>query len=116
MMNKNDMSAVLLTGFGGPDQLAYRADVPIPEIEPNEVLLKVGACGINNTDIWTREGAYGREDDPNAVSAWRQDAMQFPRIQGADIVGRIEAVGPNVSPSRLGERVIVDPVLYTGDD
>jgi NADPH:quinone reductase-like Zn-dependent oxidoreductase len=116
MMNKNDMSAVLLTGFGGLDQLEYRADVPVPGIEPNEVLIEVGACGVNNTDIWTREGAYGREDDPNAVSAWHQEAMQFPRIQGADIVGRIEAVGPNVSPSRIGERVIVDPVLYSGDD
>ena len=110
------MRAVLLTGFGGPDQLEYREDVSMPETEPNEVFIKVGACGVNNTDIWTREGAYGKEDDPNAVSAWRREPMQFPRIQGADIVGRIEAVGSNVSPSRIGERVIVNPTLYTGDD
>jgi NADPH:quinone reductase-like Zn-dependent oxidoreductase len=115
-MNKSYMSAVLLTGFGGPDQLEYREDVSIPKIEPDEILIRVGACGVNNTDIWTREGAYGSQDDPHAVSAWRREPMQFPRIQGADIVGQIEAVGSNVSPSRIGERVIVDPVLYTGDD
>jgi NADPH:quinone reductase-like Zn-dependent oxidoreductase len=116
MVNKSDMRAVLLTGFGGLSQLEYREDVSMPETKPNEVLIKVGACGVNNTDIWTREGVYGSEDDPKAVSAWRREPMQFPRIQGADIVGRIEAVGSNVSPSRIGERVIVDPALYTGDD
>jgi NADPH:quinone reductase-like Zn-dependent oxidoreductase len=40
--------------------------------------------------------------------------MKFPRIQGADIAGRIVAVGEGVSGSRVGERVLVDPVLYPG--
>ncbi len=116
MMNKSYMKAVLLTSYGGPDQLEYREDVSMPKTDPNEVLIKVGACGVNNTDIWTREGAYGSDDDPDAVSAWHREPMQFPRIQGADIVGRIETVGSNISPSRIDERVIVDPTLYTGDD
>lgn len=115
-MNKSQMRAVLLTGYGGLDQLEYRKDVSIPDLEADDALIQVGACGVNNTDIWTREGAYGREDDPKAVSGWHQEPMQFPRIQGADIVGRIEAVGSNVSLSRVGERVIVDPSLYTGDE
>ena len=115
-MNKSYMRAVLLTGYGGPDQLEYRKNVLMPEIDSDDVLIQVGACGVNNTDIWTREGAYGKELEPNAVSAWPPEPMQFPRIQGADIVGRIKAVGSNVSPSRIGERVIVDPTLYTGDD
>ena len=110
------MRAVLLTGYGGPDQLEYRKNVSNPEIESDDVLIQVGACGVNNTDIWTREGAYGSEHEPNAVSIWPPEPMQFPRIQGADIVGCIKAVGSNVSPSRIGERVIVDPTLYTGDD
>jgi NADPH:quinone reductase-like Zn-dependent oxidoreductase len=76
------------------------------------VLIEVGACGVNNTDLWTRQGAYGREDDPNAISSWQQ--MQFPRIQGSDIAGRIVEVGTDVSPKRIGERVIVDPTLYRG--
>jgi len=112
-MNKTLMKAVLLTGHGGPEKLVYREDVPIPQVGPDDVLIKVGACGVNNTDIWTREGAYGDESDPNAVSGWRREAMDFPRIQGADLVGRIAEVGSNVRPSRVGERVIVDPSLYT---
>lgn len=115
-MNKNDMKAVLLTGYGGPDQLTYREDVPVPEVGSDEALIKVGACGVNNTDIWTREAAYGNGDGSDAGSVWPPEPIDFPRIQGADIVGRIEAVGANVSPSRIGERVIVDPALYTGDD
>lgn len=69
------MTVVLLTGYGDPNQLVYREDVSVPKIEPKEVLIKVGACGMNNTDIWMREGVYGREGDPNAVSAWRQEPM-----------------------------------------
>ncbi len=109
------MCAVLLTGYGGLDKLEYRDDVPIPPVGPDDVLIKVGACGVNNTDLWTRQGAYGSETDPQAISAWRQEPMQFPRIQGADIVGHIVDVGSKVSPSRVGERVIVDPTLYTED-
>lgn len=113
-MSGKRMRAVLLTGLGGPERLEYRDNVPIPCVEPGEVLIKVGACGVNNTDIWTREGAYGTDSDPNAVSAWQP--IQFPRIQGADVVGRIVEVGACVSPSRIGERVMVDPTLYAGDD
>lgn len=110
------MRAILLTGYGGPDQLEYRTNVPIPKLGVDEVLIQVGACGVNNTDIWTREGAYGRELEPNAVAVWPPEPMQFPRIQGADIVGRIKVGGSNVMSSRIGERVIVDPTLYTGDE
>jgi len=76
--------------------------------------VKVGACGINNTDIWSREGAYGRESDADAVTGWQREPMHFPRIQGADIVGRVHAVGPDMDEARVGERVIVDPTLYSG--
>jgi NADPH:quinone reductase-like Zn-dependent oxidoreductase len=113
-MSENRMRAVLLMGLGGPEKLEYRENVPIPRAERGEVLIKVGACGVNNTDIWTREGAYGTDSDPKAVSAWQP--IQFPRIQGADIAGRIVEVGAHVSPSRIGQRVIVDPTLYSGDD
>lgn len=106
------MRAALLTGFGGPEKLVLRDDVPRPRVTAEDVLIEVGACGVNNTDLWTRQGAYGREDDPNAISSWQP--MQFPRIQGSDIAGRIVEVGADVSPNRIGERVIVDPTLYRG--
>ncbi|MCH8155919.1 MAG: alcohol dehydrogenase family protein [Proteobacteria bacterium] len=107
------MRAVLLTGHGGPERLDYREDVAEPEPGAGEVLIAVGAAGINNTDIWTREGAYGSADDPAAVSGWRREPMAFPRIQGADVAGRIVAVGAGVPETRIGERVIVNPVLYS---
>jgi len=108
------MKAVLLTGFGGPEKLEYRTDVPVPRPGPGEVLIKVGAAGVNNTDIWTREGAYGRADDPGAVSGWRQEPMEFPRIQGADICGTVAAAGSGANESLVGRRVLVDFVLYAG--
>src|SRR5215218_5208075 len=108
------MKAVLLTGHGGLEKLEYREDVPTPEPAEGEVLIAVDAAGINNTDIWTREGDYGTEEDPATTSGWRREnPMRFPRIQGADIVGRIVGVGGGVNASRIGERVIVDNALYS---
>lgn len=52
------MRATVLTGHGGIDALEFRADHPTPEPGPGEVLVRVGACGINNTDINTRTGWY----------------------------------------------------------
>ena len=48
------MRAVVLMGHGGLDQLVYHDDWPTPQPKPDEVLVKVGACGLNNTDINTR--------------------------------------------------------------
>jgi NADPH:quinone reductase-like Zn-dependent oxidoreductase len=111
------MAAMLLTGHGGPERLVYRTDVPVPVPAAGEVLIEVSACGMNNTDIWVREGAYGTETDPGAVSTWRRQepTLRFPRIQGADTVGRIVAVGAGVSLGRIGERVMVDFSIYNTD-
>jgi NADPH:quinone reductase-like Zn-dependent oxidoreductase len=109
------MRAVLLTGHGGPEKLVYREDVPDPVPGPADVLVRVGAAGLNNTDVWTREGAYGAQDDPGKVNGWRREALSFPRIQGADIVGTVVAVGDRVRTGRVGERVIVDSALYTSN-
>ena len=98
------MRAVLLTGHGGPEMLEYREDIPTPVPAPGEVLVRVAACGVNNTDIWVREGAYGSDDDPGAVSSWRRgQPLEFPRIQGADIAGRIAASGEGVDEGIAGK-------------
>ncbi len=111
------MNAVQLIGHGGPEKLVYRKDVPVPVPARGEVLVEVSACGMNNTDIWVREGAYGTDGDPDAVSSWRQDnsSLTFPRIQGADVSGVIAAVGEDVPESRIGERIMLDFSIYNGD-
>jgi NADPH:quinone reductase-like Zn-dependent oxidoreductase len=121
------MSAVLLTGHGGFDKLTYRDDVPVPSAGPGEVLVKVAAAGINNTDINTRIGWYSkqvtggtRESSEAGINpadaAWSGASLKFPRIQGADCCGHIVAVGEGVDKARICERVVVRNMLrsYVG--
>ena len=53
------MKAVVVNEHGSIDKLVY-TDFAEPEISPSEVLVKVNACGINDLDIWAREGISGR--------------------------------------------------------
>ncbi|MCV9999599.1 alcohol dehydrogenase family protein [Pararhizobium sp. YC-54] len=112
------MAAVRLMGHGGLEKLIYSRDVEVPSVAPGEVLLKVSACGMNNTDVWVREGAYGTEDDPTAVSTWRRqgNTLTFPRVQGTDTIGYIVAVGQGIDKARIGERIMVDFSIYNRDD
>lgn len=48
------MAAVLLTGHGDFDRLDYRTDVPVPQPKTGEVLIRVAASAVNNTDINTK--------------------------------------------------------------
>jgi NADPH:quinone reductase-like Zn-dependent oxidoreductase len=120
------MKAVLLKGHGGFDQLDYREDVPVPVPRAGEVLIRVAAAGINNTDINTRTGWYskgvGEGTTPEAGrsgfaaanprdAGWTGGERKFPLIQGADVCGRIVAVGPGVATSRIGERILAEPAL-----
>lgn len=122
-----NMHAVLLTGHGGIDMLEYRHDVPVPQPGQGEVLIRVAAAGVNNTDINTRIGWYSKavetatnaggstgfdavdEDD----ASWSGVPLTFPRIQGADVCGYIAAVGQGVDAARIGERVLVRNMLRT---
>jgi len=110
------MRAAVTSGFGGPERLVVRDDVPVPEPAGGEVLVEVRACCCNNSDIWLREGAYGREDDPQAQAGWLRgiEPPRFPLIQGADIVGRVVELGEDVEAGWLGRRVLVDHTLHDG--
>jgi NADPH:quinone reductase-like Zn-dependent oxidoreductase len=120
MQLPHHMHAVVLTGHGGLDRLEYRTNVRVPQPKADEVLIEVAACGINNTDINTRTGWYaskiktgltkdiGLNGAPAMIGV---ESPRFPRIQGADAVGRIVAVGVSVAKSRLGDRVLVDPCI-----
>lgn len=120
---RETMQAVQLLGHGGPDQLVYRWDVPVPRPGPGDVLIAVRAAAVNNTDINTRIGWYSPSfsgsdaDEPTGDGAtiedgsWSGATIEFPRIQGADVCGSIVSVGEGVARARIGERVIVRSCL-----
>jgi NADPH:quinone reductase-like Zn-dependent oxidoreductase len=114
------MKAVVTTGNGGYDRLVWR-DVPVPTIGPGEVLLRVLAAGVNNTEINTRLGWYSSSvtTATNAAAAAEEErpthkpdggwniATPFPFIQGTDCCGRVVATAPDVDPVLVGRRVLV---------
>ena len=121
------MRAMVTMGHGGLDQMVFHADWPTPRPGPYDVLVKVGACGLNNTDVNTRSGWYSKtvstattgdaynkvgEEDPT----WGGRPISFPRIQGADVCGEIVAVGNDIDPARIGKRVITDNWIRDPDD
>lgn len=105
------MAGVELTGHGGPEVLQYSNNIAVPTPSSNDVLIKVYAAGVNNTDINTRTAWYSKNDSDSTDAGWAGTALNFPRIQGADVCGIIVAVGDNVSEKRIGERVIIEPCL-----
>lgn len=125
------MKAMVLVGHGGLDKLVWHDDWPTPTPGAGEVLIRVKACGLNNTDINTRTSWYskivtdgmtqeggvdGFDDAAGNSDSWSSQAIEFPRIQGADATGFIVAVGDGVSSTRIGQRVIVDPWIFTASD
>lgn len=115
------MRGMVLTGHGGLEKLEWREDLKVPSPGTDEVVIRVAASSVNNTDINTRTGwysksvrgdtasgatqGYGAAADPDG--GWSGVAFSFPRIQGADCCGEIVAVGNAVPSSRIAERVLV---------
>ncbi len=105
------MHGVYLTRHGGSDALEWREDIPVPKPGPGQVLVRVAAAGVNNTDINTRVGWYS-SDVTGATDAVDQDvqaggwggALQFPRIQGGDLCGIVELADPTTG-FKPGQRV-----------
>jgi len=110
-MTDKKMRGVALTGHGGPECLEWREDLTRPEPMAGEVLIRVAAAGVNNTDINTRVGWYSKGDNDADDASWAGAPLRFPRIQGIDACGHIVAVGDGVDASRIGERVLVEPCL-----
>lgn len=105
------MLGVWLTGHGGLDKLEVRHDIPVPTPGRREVLMRVAAAGVNNTDVNTRAAWYSKRESASEDASWSGAPIRFPRIQGADVCGRIVAVGTDVSSERVGERVLVEPCI-----
>jgi len=90
------MKAFVLTG---PNEFVYQ-DVPNPEYGPNDVLIRVRACGICGSDVHGMDGSTGRR--------------QPPVIMGHEASGVIEAVGSGVKEWSSGDRVTFDSTIYCG--
>ena len=114
------MMAVVTTGNGGYDRLEYKS-ISIPVPASDEVLLRVLAVGVNNTEINTRLGWYSSSVDSSTDSlslaqsvhqkhktdgGWN-DTTPFPIIQGTDCCGKVVALGSTTHNHLLGTRVLV---------
>ena len=92
------MKAVLTMGNGGFEQLVY-CDVPMPKLGEGEVLVKVLAAGVNNTEINTRIGWY-------SGGGWHIPTP-FPFIQGTDCCGVVTQVAHSHDSHLLEQRVLI---------
>jgi D-arabinose 1-dehydrogenase-like Zn-dependent alcohol dehydrogenase len=73
---------------GAPFEIVERE---IPKPGPNQVLIKVQACGVCHSDVLTKEGAF----------PW----IQYPRIPGHEVVGLLHEAGPGVTGWKVGQRI-----------
>lgn len=105
------MRGVQLIGHGGPEKLILKEDLAVARPGSNDVLIKVGAAAVNNTDINTRIGWYSKSEGDSSDASWSGAALKFPRIQGADVCGTVVSIGEQVDKSKLGKRVIVEPCI-----
>ncbi len=108
------MSGVQLLRHGGPDAQIWNDAIPVRSLLPNEVVVRVSAAGVNNTDINTRIGWYSggvtqstaNTDDTDDIEAggW-SGQLPFPLIQGGDLCGEIVEVGHDAGAFTVGMRV-----------
>lgn len=78
------------------NQVVKVEEVPVPEINPDEVLIKVAACGICGSDV------------PRVLN---NAAHYYPIILGHEFSGTVEKVGANVKNITLGDHVVAAPLV-----
>ena len=82
------MRAVQILRPSGPFELVER---DLPEPQPGWVRIKVEACGVCHSDSLVKEGLW--------------PGIQYPRVPGHEVIGRVDAVGERVKPWKNGQRV-----------
>lgn len=92
------MKAVRVHKYGGPEVLAVE-EIPVPEPRPGQARVKIEAIGINYIDIYQRTGLY---------------PLQTPFTLGREAAGTVDAVGPNATEVKVGDRVAyaMEPGAY----
>jgi len=91
------MKAIEIRQTGAPEVMHVR-ELPIPEPQLGQVLIRVAASGVNFIDLYVREGRYGN---------------QTPFTPGQEAAGTIVAVGPGVVDLKVGKRVAWCSILGT---
>src|SRR2546428_13278412 len=92
------MKAIRFHQHGGPEVLRYE-EVPDPEIEPGEVLIRVRACALKHLDLWERRGL-------------ERVTFPMPHISGSDVAGEVAAsTDPDFA---VGRRVKLQPGIGFG--
>jgi NADPH2:quinone reductase len=89
------MRAIQVSKPGGPDVLTV-VELPVPLPRPNEVIVRIGAVGVNFIDVYQREGRY---------------PVPLPFVAGSEAAGVVDAVGADVKVLRGGDRVAYAGVL-----
>jgi alcohol dehydrogenase len=94
------MKAAVIEKQGGIENIVFR-DFPNPKIGPNDIKVRVRACGLNYFDIFVRRGMPGFP-------------VPMPFISGGDIAGEVAEFGANVTGWKVGDKVLVDPSTNEG--
>ena len=94
------MKAIVLEEIGGPENLRIK-EVDTPDPGPGEVRVKLQSSALNRRDYWITIGRYPR--------------TSLPCIAGSDGAGTIDAAGPGVDDSVVGNEVVVYPAREWGD-
>jgi NADPH:quinone reductase-like Zn-dependent oxidoreductase len=92
---ENEVKAVRLHEYGGPEKLRYENDVPDPVLDADSVLVEAWATSVNPIDWKIRSGAR-QKDFP----------LQLPAILGMDVSGVVREVGSNIRTFKPGDRVL----------
>jgi NADPH:quinone reductase-like Zn-dependent oxidoreductase len=93
------MRAIAFARTGGIDVLEPM-DLPVPAVGPQDVLVRVRACGMNHLDLWTRQGLPIQ--------------IPMPHIGGCEIVGEVAEIGPAVKTVAVGQNVMISPTQGCG--
>ena len=86
------MKAILISEFGTEDVL-YEADIPVPAIAEDEILIKVCSISVNHIDLVVRSGMM------------QSQGIHFPHLLGQDFSGIVEDSGSKVSKFKVGDKV-----------
>ncbi|HLF56838.1 MAG TPA: zinc-binding dehydrogenase [Thermoanaerobaculia bacterium] len=94
------MHGYRIARHGGPEVLQWR-ELPDPAPGPDEVLVRVRACGLNHLDLWVRNGVEGHE-------------FPLPLVPGAEVAGTVEALGAGVADVEPGSPVVLGAGVSCG--